>query len=92
VNAAPLRAFPSWFLRIECECCGNDRMIAETHMPRGMVPDRPPRLPRGQCDHAAAQFFRDAFLVGASLALLAQCLCAHWLTEDHRNRAQAQGC
>jgi hypothetical protein len=22
----PLRAFPSWFLRIESDCCGKDRM------------------------------------------------------------------
>ena len=34
-----LRAFPSWFLRIVCECCGKDRMIAETHMPPGMLLD-----------------------------------------------------
>ena len=31
----PLRAFPSWFLRIVCERYGKDRMIAETHMPEG---------------------------------------------------------
>jgi hypothetical protein len=30
----PLRAFPSWFLRIVCERCGKERMIAETHMPQ----------------------------------------------------------
>ena len=30
----PLRAFPSWFLRIVCECCGKERMISETHMPQ----------------------------------------------------------
>ena len=34
----PLRAFPSWFLRIVCERCGKERMISETHMPqRGML-------------------------------------------------------
>ena len=31
----PLRAFPSWFLRIVCERCGKERMIAETHFERG---------------------------------------------------------
>ncbi|HXA21731.1 MAG TPA: hypothetical protein VNW90_05490 [Acetobacteraceae bacterium] len=31
----PLRAFPSWFLRIVCECCGKERMISETHMAQG---------------------------------------------------------
>jgi hypothetical protein len=36
----PLRAFPSWFLRIECDRCGKDRMLNEVHMPehqRGMA-------------------------------------------------------
>ena len=27
----PFGAFPSWFLRIECDRCGKVRMIAETH-------------------------------------------------------------
>jgi len=27
----PFRAFPSWFLRIECDRCGQDRMFSETH-------------------------------------------------------------
>jgi hypothetical protein len=36
----PLRAFPSWFLRIVCECCGKERMISETHMPQGDLPIR----------------------------------------------------
>ena len=30
----PLRAFPSWFLRIVCDRCGKERMISETHMPQ----------------------------------------------------------
>ena len=29
----PLRAFPSWFLRIVCDRRGKERMISETHMP-----------------------------------------------------------
>jgi hypothetical protein len=29
--AQPLAAFPSWFLRIECERCGKDRMVNEAH-------------------------------------------------------------
>jgi hypothetical protein len=37
---APLRAFPSWFLRIVCERCGKERLIAETHMPQGDAPIR----------------------------------------------------
>ena len=31
--AEPLRAFPSWFLRITCDRCGKDRMVNETHAP-----------------------------------------------------------
>ena len=30
---ARLCAFPSWFLRIECERCRKDRVINETHAP-----------------------------------------------------------
>jgi hypothetical protein len=36
----PLRAFPSWFLRIECDRCGKTVMHNETHMTdrqRGIV-------------------------------------------------------
>jgi hypothetical protein len=36
----PLRAFPSWFLRIVCDRWGKDRMISETHMPQGGMPIR----------------------------------------------------
>jgi hypothetical protein len=28
----PMRAFPSWFLRIECDRCGKANMINEAHM------------------------------------------------------------
>ena len=27
----PFRAFPSWFLRITCDRCGQQRMFSETH-------------------------------------------------------------
>jgi hypothetical protein len=27
----PLHAFPSWFLRVECDRCGAMRMISERH-------------------------------------------------------------
>ena len=27
----PLSAFPSWFLRVECDRCGKDRILSETH-------------------------------------------------------------
>ena len=28
----PMRAFPSWFLRIECDRCGKASMLNEAHM------------------------------------------------------------
>jgi hypothetical protein len=39
-TAQPLRAFPSWFLRVECDRCGKPVMHNEVHMTehqRGMV-------------------------------------------------------
>jgi hypothetical protein len=36
----PLRAFPSWFLRIQCDRCGKDRMLQEVH-----APDRQREMP-----------------------------------------------
>jgi hypothetical protein len=38
----PLRAFPSWFLRIECDRCGKTTMINEAHTTerRGSLPLR----------------------------------------------------
>ena len=30
----PLRAFPSWFLKITCDRCGKDRMLNEAHAPQ----------------------------------------------------------
>jgi hypothetical protein len=44
----PLRAFPSWFLRIVCDRCGKKRMIAETHLAHGEM-----LLPRHHRPHAA---------------------------------------
>ena len=29
----PLRAFPSWFLRIVCDRCGKDRRLNEAYTP-----------------------------------------------------------
>ena len=30
----PFSAFPLWFMRITCERCGKDRILAETHTPQ----------------------------------------------------------
>jgi hypothetical protein len=34
--AAPLRAFRSWLLRLECARCKRGRYLAETHMKLGL--------------------------------------------------------
>ena len=36
----PFSAFPSWFLRIECDRCGKVQMVSEAHMKRGAMPIR----------------------------------------------------
>ena len=36
----PFGAFPSWFLRIECDRCGKVQMVNEAHMKRGAMPIR----------------------------------------------------
>ena len=36
----PFSAFPSWFLRIECDRCGKVQMVNEAHMKRGAMPIR----------------------------------------------------
>jgi hypothetical protein len=33
--AAPLSAFPSWFIRMECERCGRERYATEVHLRTG---------------------------------------------------------
>jgi hypothetical protein len=38
--AEPFSAFPSWFLRIECDRCGKVQMVNEAHMKRGAMPIR----------------------------------------------------
>ena len=38
--AAPLRAFRSWYLRIECERCGREKYMAETHATIAGLGDR----------------------------------------------------
>jgi hypothetical protein len=31
----PLNAFPSWFLRVECDRCCQVQLVNQAHMPRG---------------------------------------------------------
>ena len=54
--ASPLRAFKSWYLRMECGKCGRERWLAETHLSiagKGgmLIRDLIPRLRHGErCD------------------------------------------
>jgi hypothetical protein len=36
---ARVRDFPSWYLRMECEKCGRERYLAETHLTLGGMGD-----------------------------------------------------
>jgi hypothetical protein len=36
----PFRAFPSWFMRIECDRCGKVQLLNEAHMKRRDMPIR----------------------------------------------------
>ena len=36
--AEPFAAFPSWFMRIECDRCGKVRMVSEVHTPQRAMP------------------------------------------------------
>jgi hypothetical protein len=36
----PFNAFPSWFLRIECERCGQERLFNEAHAAQRHMPIR----------------------------------------------------
>ena len=38
--AEPFAAFPSWFMRIECDRCGKVQMINEVHFARPKMPIR----------------------------------------------------
>ena len=51
--AEPFRAFPSWFMRITCDRCGQQRMFSETHSAQR---DMLIRLRiSGECHHLAHQ-------------------------------------
>jgi hypothetical protein len=32
----PFAAFPSWFMRIECDRCGRERVVSKAHTPQGV--------------------------------------------------------
>jgi hypothetical protein len=64
----PLRAFPSWFLRIVCDRCGKERMISETHMAQGemLIGDILDRMRHDGCGGRAGKVERLTGIDGSS--------------------------
>src|ERR1700733_11474610 len=51
----PFAAFPSWFMRIECDPCGKGRVIDETHTPQRAMPIRIARMRHDGCGGRAGK-------------------------------------
>ena len=53
----PLRAFPSWFLRIVCDRCGKQQLISEIYLIDGdmLIRDILDRMRHGGCGGRAGQ-------------------------------------
>jgi hypothetical protein len=53
----PFSAFPSWFLRIECDRCGKVQMVNEAHIKWGAMPIRNiiARMPHDRCGGRAGK-------------------------------------
>jgi hypothetical protein len=61
----PMRAFPSWFLKITCDRCGNDRMLDEAHMrERERAPPLRVLLSRMRHDGCGGRAARAELLTG----------------------------
>jgi hypothetical protein len=59
----PFRAFPSWFLRIECERCGKVQMVNQVHFTRGHLSMRT-ILARTRHDGCGGKAARAELLTG----------------------------
>jgi hypothetical protein len=66
--AEPFSAFPSWFLRIECNRCSKTRMLSETHTAQHAMPirDMLARLRHHGCGGRAAKVELITGIEGAS--------------------------
>jgi hypothetical protein len=64
----PLRAFPSWFLRIVCDRCGKERLISETYLLHGdmLIRDIIARMRHDGCGGRAGRAELLTGLEGAS--------------------------
>jgi hypothetical protein len=65
--ARPLWAFPSWFLRTECEGCGKVQLINEIDMPRRNLPIRT-ILARMRHDGCGGRALKAELLTGTEAA------------------------
>jgi hypothetical protein len=95
----PFAAFPSWFLRIECERCGKMRMVNETHARWRTSPlrDALARMRHGGCGGLAAKAKLLTGIDGvmepsgaadrAALMKAGEGMNEMPLTEDERDRA-----
>ena len=59
----PFAAFPSWFLRIECDRCGKVQMINEVHFARPNMPIRA-ILPKMRHDGCCGRAGKAELLTG----------------------------
>ena len=64
----PFAAFPSWFLRIECDRCGKVQMVNEAHMKWGAMSIRDiiARMPHDRCGGRAGSADLLTGIEGAS--------------------------
>jgi hypothetical protein len=64
----PFAAFPSWFLRITCDRCGQQRMFSETHSAQGdmLIRDIIARMRHDGCGGRAGKVELLTGIEGAS--------------------------
>jgi hypothetical protein len=64
----PFAAFPSWFLRITCDRCGQQRMFSETHSAQGdmLIRDIIARMRHDGCGGRAGKVELLSGIEGAS--------------------------
>ena len=63
----PFAAFPSWFLRVECDRCGKTQMDNQAHSPAAHLPIREilARMRHGGCGGQAGRSWSQARLAPA---------------------------
>ena len=64
----PLAAFPSWYLRLECDRCGKDQMVNEVHVAQRaiLIRDILHRMRHDGCGGRAGKAELPTGIAGAS--------------------------